>query len=155
MEPVLSTALRGEVRKDRNTIPFLILVTSFLGILDTAYLSAERFLGGTVKCVLVSGCDEVTGSAYSTVAGWPVALLGLIFYLLIFFAAYLSYERRGWVFKRALFIFSVVGFIASAWFLYVQAYILEAYCTYCLVSTLTSTLILIFSVFFLRKKDNL
>jgi uncharacterized membrane protein len=117
---------------------------SLFGILDTAYLTAKHFMAGPIKCVLVEGCDTVTTSAYSLVFGLiPVAVLGLIFYLLVFLGAYLYWEKESLALRWALFALSVAGLLASAWFLYVQAFILSAFCSYCLFSTLTSTLIFI------------
>ena len=119
----------------------IIAACAFIGILDSSYLLAERLLGGTVKCLIVKGCDTVTASLYSAILGIPVSLLGFIFYLTMFFLALAAYERGGQIIYRIIFAFSLAGVAASGWFLYVQAFVLEAYCTYCLISALISLII--------------
>ncbi|MEK7135969.1 MAG: vitamin K epoxide reductase family protein [Patescibacteria group bacterium] len=130
-----------------------IAAVSFLGILDTSYLVAKHFIGGPVKCVLVQGCDTVTSSVYSSILGVPVALLGLIYYLVFFFIAFWAIDRESSQIKKLLLFLAIIGVLFSSWFLYVQAFILSAYCTYCLVSALTSILNLIFSGSLLVNKN--
>ncbi len=133
----------------------LILAVSFLGLLDTSYLVAKRLLGGPVKCFLVEGCDTVTTSQYSLIFGViPVAWLGFLFYLTVFFITF-GYLETGWPrLKQAVLGLSVTGLAVSVWFTYVQAAIISAYCTYCLVSAATSTFIFILVVLLFRQKSN-
>lgn len=104
-----------------------------LGLADATYLSVLALTGETAACGGQAGCQEVLGSAYSKIAGIPVATLGVVGYFTAFtlaiFAAF-DYPRA-----RRFFPF-VVGalFAATLWFLYVQTFLLHAYCRYCLFS---------------------
>ena len=100
------------------------------------------------------GCDTVTSSAYSVIFGVPVALLGTLYYLTVFLLTIAFIDTRKRVFFDIARMCTVAGFFFSLWFLYVQAFILHAYCIYCLGSVVTSTLLFagtLFSVF--QKKD--
>ena len=103
------------------------------GLADATYLTVLALTGETAACSGQTGCFEVLGSAYSKVAGIPVAAFGVAGYFSAFtfatFAAF-NYARA-----RMLFVLTVgVLFAATLWLLYVQAFLLHAFCRYCLFS---------------------
>ncbi|MFC6707714.1 vitamin K epoxide reductase family protein [Flexivirga alba] len=60
------------------------LVLSVLGLADSAYLTFEHYSGSTSLACSDSGtvdCAKVTTSQWSSIAGVPVALLGLLFFV--------------------------------------------------------------------------
>lgn len=60
------------------------LVLSVLGLADSAYLTFEHYSGSTSLACSDSGavdCTKVTTSQWSSIAGVPVALLGLLFFV--------------------------------------------------------------------------
>lgn len=60
------------------------LVLSVLGLADAAYLTFEHYSGSTSLACSDSGaidCAKVTTSQWSSIAGVPVALLGLLFFV--------------------------------------------------------------------------
>ncbi len=127
----------------------IIIFLALIGILDTTYLLAERFLGGAVKCIAVQGCDTVLQSSYSNFFGFfPVALAGFLFYLAIFtLGLWLWGKSNISFFVRNLFSgLTVFGLVFSGWFFYVQAVLLQAFCTYCLISALDILLIFIVGI---------
>ena len=137
-----------------NKIITLIAAISFLGFLDASYLAAKYYIGGPLPCSILDGCDTVTTSKYSAVAGMPVALMGAIYYLVIFILA-ISYleskkDRLAFLISR----FTIIGFLASLWFVYLQVFVLKALCLYCLFSALTSTALFAISVLFLWWKNS-
>ncbi len=132
-------------------LSYTLLALGLVGILDTAYLVAKHYVGGTVKCILAEGCDTVITSSYSMVLGViPAALLGLLFYSTLFVGVFLVAEDFSLKFRRSLLVWAGLGLAFSGWFLYVQAFILDAYCTYCLISALNTLLIFITSVLVYR-----
>jgi uncharacterized membrane protein len=87
----------------------------------------------------------------------PLAALGAAYYLLaLFLAVYIYTSERPEAARRAVltvFALSGIGVLASAYYMYVQVFVIEALCVYCLGSALTSTLIFISSsVLAFRKK---
>ncbi|HET9217686.1 MAG TPA: vitamin K epoxide reductase family protein [Terriglobia bacterium] len=116
-----------------------LLLLSFLGLVDTLYLGIKR--GTPVPCSITTGCEEVLNSSFSTLAGIPISWFGFAFYLAVFSAAAFSVfsdEDRllKWIFWPAL-----AAFVISIGLVAVQAFILRAYCQYCLVSAILTTLI--------------
>ena len=111
------------------------------GLADAAYLTVLALTGETAACGGQTGCFEVLGSAYARIGGIPVAALGLLGYFTAFtfatFAAF-NYPRA-----RTLFALTVCSlFAATLWLLYVQAFILHAFCRYCLFSAAISFLLM-------------
>jgi uncharacterized membrane protein len=103
------------------------------GLADATYLAVLALTGETAACSGQTGCFEVLGSAYARVAGIPVAAFGVLGYFSAFtlaiFAAF-NYARA-----RMLFAVTVCFlFAATLWLLYVQAFLLHAFCKYCLFS---------------------
>lgn len=128
-----------------------MLGVSILGFLDAAYLSLEHFLGRVPPCSIVEGCEQVTTSVYSIIAGVPVALLGAVFYLtvLVLSIVYLDTKRNGpLTFVACL---TIIGFVASLAFVYIQLFVIHAICIYCMFSALTSTTLFILGMMVLRK----
>lgn len=118
-----------------------IAVIAFIGLADALYLTAHHYFGIPLACGPLSGCGTVTASAYSVVLGIPVALGGAFYYLTLFFGTLFAWEYQSVTYFRAVCLFSLCGVLASAWFIFVMAFLLHAWCTYCLVSATTSTLL--------------
>ncbi|HYJ05864.1 MAG TPA: vitamin K epoxide reductase family protein [Chthoniobacterales bacterium] len=111
------------------------------GLADATYLSVIAFTGETAACSGQAGCFEVLGSSYARVAGVPVALLGALGYFTAFtFAIFAAFN-----YKRAPKFFALtvcLMFAATLWFLYLQAFVLHAYCRYCLFSAAITFLLM-------------
>lgn len=135
-----NSSTREPPRIRRWLVP-LLLFLSVIGFADATYLSAEHFLRRIPPCSLVAGCETVLTSSYATVFGIPVALFGALFYLLAFFLILLYRETGSRRFVTALLILSSVAFLASLLFVYLQLFVIDAICLYCLTSAVTSTLI--------------
>jgi uncharacterized membrane protein len=111
------------------------------GLADAAYLTVLALTGETAACGGQTGCFEVLGSAYAKVGGVPVAAAGVLGYFTAFtfatFAAF-NYARA-----RTFFALTVcLLFGATLWLLYVQAFLLHAFCRYCLFSAAISFLLM-------------
>ncbi|HEX7315274.1 MAG TPA: vitamin K epoxide reductase family protein [Pyrinomonadaceae bacterium] len=111
------------------------------GLADAVYLTVEHLSGQSVRCMVVSGCDEVLQSSYATVAfGVPVAAVGAVAYFTVFSLATLAaYGYDGA--RKLLAPLVAVMFLATLWFLYLQAFVIRAFCTYCLISAIVTTVL--------------
>lgn len=130
----------------------LALIVSFVGFSDAAYLAFEHYRGGVVPCDLTGGCETVLASAYATVLGVPVSLLGALYYLVLFFAAIVfasSGDRR---IATAASWLTLGGFGASIYFVYLQLFVLEAICPYCMTSAASSTVLFVLGFIFLKNR---
>jgi uncharacterized membrane protein len=105
-------------------------VVALAGILVAGYLTRAHYGDGSLVCPVGGGCETVQGSEYAEIVGIPVALLGLIAYgtllALILWDAPLA--RLG---AAAL---ALTGLLFSAFLLVVQAFVIEAFCIWCLAN---------------------
>lgn len=128
-------------------LPVAFLAIAFIGFLDATYLTVEHYRFGSTACSLTAGCSTVTGSQYAVVLGLPVALLGALYYLsIILLTMYALIERREAAFRLAARL-TVLGLLASVYFVSVMAFVLKAWCLYCLGSAVTSTMLFVLSCF--------
>lgn len=133
-------------------IVFAILAISFLGFLDATYLTINHYSGGNIECNILAGCDTVTQSKYAVILGIPVALMGALFYLTMLISSLLYLDRKN---TKAIYLASyltIFGFVFSLWFTAVQVFILHAYCQYCLVSAIFSTILFILGIWLIYKR---
>jgi uncharacterized membrane protein len=75
----------------------------------------------------------VLTSKYATFAGVPLALVGAIGYFTVFAAATMAAFGTDKA-RRVLTIMIGVMFVGTLWLLYLQAFVIKAYCDYCLLS---------------------
>lgn len=90
-------------------------------------------------------CDIVNRSAYSTVLGVPVALIGLGGYLLIVILATVYRANRET--RTLLLAASIAGLVFSLYLTYVEKFVLHAWCVLCLSSLLLILIEAILSAF--------
>lgn len=118
---------------------FLILI----GFADAAYLSAMHFYQTDPGCSLITGCDAVLNSEYAVMLGVPLAYSGLLYYLTLLFGTVLYYQNGSENVLRGLIAINGAGFLFSLFLLYVQAFVLHAFCQYCLLSASVTTIMLL------------
>jgi uncharacterized membrane protein len=83
--------------------------------------------------------------------GVPVALLGMIYYLVIALGLFAHIEGKHEPSLRAVLLLTVFGFLMSMWFIGAQAFLIHAWCLYCLGSATISTILFGSSVYVLKK----
>jgi uncharacterized membrane protein len=89
-------------------------------------------------------CDLVNRSQYSSIAGIPVALIGIAGYLALMALATFYREKAE---TPGMLVLASVGGLAFALYLtYVEGFILQAWCILCLTSLSTIFLITVLSV---------
>lgn len=128
-----------------------------LGVLDSLYLTVEHYRGKSVICLTGAGCDAVLQSSYATIAGiLPVAMLGLAYYLAVFFLSSYAALHRFELARYAAARIPIVGFMASVWFVYLQVFQIRAICAWCMVSAVLSVVLLAIglSIIFREGGDN-
>ncbi|NQV11851.1 vitamin K epoxide reductase family protein [Candidatus Uhrbacteria bacterium] len=123
-------------------VPGMLLV-SFLGFLDSLYLTIQHYSGEEITCNIVHGCEIVTNSVYSMIGPVPVALLGVLYYLAIMLAVLIYWDTGRIKIMKLAGLMTTAGFVMSLYFLAIQAFVLNAFCQYCLVSAMTSTVLFI------------
>jgi uncharacterized membrane protein len=117
------------------------MLASLIGLGDSIYLTVRHLTGQSVKCAVTTGCSAVLSSSYATIAGIPTAAFGALAYFAAFSLATLAafgYERA----RAGLALVVGLMFLVTIWLLYVQVFVIRAYCEYCLLSAaMTLTLV--------------
>lgn len=126
-----------------------LIVLSLIGIADASYITYEEFMGLVPPCLPLPyfDCAGVLQSAWSHIGPIPLSLFGIGFYGLVFIlSVYGLVAKKSHPFLRhALLLLGVWGFLFSAFLFGVQAFVLKAFCLFCLVSAVSSTLIFLTS----------
>lgn len=110
---------------------------ALVGLGDAIYLTVEHITGQSARCTLISGCSEVLSSPYAVVAGVPLAALGCVAYFVAFSLATLAafgYRLAG----KLLGILVGMMFLTTLWLLYLQAFVIQHFCQFCLLSALVT-----------------
>ena len=118
----------------RVTLLYVIIaLLSLAGLADAIYLTVEHLTGQSVRCTIIAGCSEVLSSPYAVVAGYPLASIGALAYFSVFSLAILKlfgYRIAGLLLIPLVALMCLV----SLWLIYLQAFIIHAFCQYCLFS---------------------
>jgi uncharacterized membrane protein len=119
--------------KLRKRLDVAAAIAALFGLADGIYLTVEHVTGRTAQCIASSGCQDVLSSKYAAIGPVPLAALGALAYFIAFSAALLA--AFGYAKYRSYFAWLVgMMFAATIWLLYLQAFVLHAFCDYCLFS---------------------
>ncbi len=100
------------------------------GLAVAGYLTWAHYSDAGFVCLRGGGCETVQKSSYSEIAGVPVAVFGLAFYgAMIFLLGSDSEDAR--LGATAL---AIGGVIFSAYLVVLQAFVIHAFCIWCLVN---------------------
>ena len=140
------------MEKKERRFYLLIAFIALLGVVNAGYLAWSAAIGDAPTCFLNSGCDVVAASPYSRFMGIPLATFGVFFYaMLTGFAVWKLFIHEALALRFMLPLASM-GFILSLYFLYLQAFVIHAYCEFCLFSLFDATLIFLTTLFLWRKR---
>ena len=115
------------------------LILCSVGIGIAGYLTYVHYAGLQPICGISHGCETVQTSRYASLVGVPVALLGLISYLLIFVSLCVRDDRS----QLAGYALVVTAFVFSAYLTYREVFTIHAICTWCVSSAIVFTLLMI------------
>ena len=123
-------------------IPVLAAIVALGGLADAIYLTIHHFTAVAVPCGESFDCGAVLNSQYAEIGGVPLAIFGAAAYFVAFSLAILAAfgNRPMWT------LFGVqVGLMLlfTVWLVYLQAFVIEAFCQFCLLSAGTTFVLFI------------
>jgi uncharacterized membrane protein len=125
-----------------------MIALATIGLAVASYLTYVHYAGIKPACTAGESCTKVQTSTYSELAGVPVALIGLIGYVVIM-ASLLAPENE--TTRFATVAFTVVGFGFSAYLTYRELFSIHAVCEWCVSSAIIMTLLMCLAIWrFLR-----
>lgn len=114
----------------------IVLATVGLGV--ASYLTYVHYSGSPPACTAGGSCLKVQTSAYSKLAGVPVALIGLIGYVAILGSLLVPDGERARFATAAL---TLGGFGFSAYLTYRELFSIHAICEWCVSSAIVMTVL--------------
>lgn len=132
----------------KNKSSVLLLILSLAGFFVSSYLTILHYKQIIPPCTIAKGCETVLTSQFSTILGIPIALIGSLFFLTLIFLVLLNQKR----FFRYFKILILLGVLVSVNLFFIQAFVLNAFCQYCLL--VEAIILSIFILSFRQKKAN-
>jgi uncharacterized membrane protein len=114
-----------------------VLCVAGIGI--SGYLTYVHFAGLQPVCGISHGCETVQTSAYATLLGIPVAMLGVITYVVILISLRLRGERP----LLTSYALTLTAFAFSVYLTYRELFTIHAICSWCVSSAVVFTLLAI------------
>jgi uncharacterized membrane protein len=116
-------------------------VTTFVaafGIGVATYIAIAEAGGGAPACVAGGGgCETVAESQYAHLAGVNVAVIGIVGYVLLLVTSLL----RGDGARMGGFALSLAGFGFSVYLTYLELFVIDAVCQWCVISAILMTVL--------------
>lgn len=128
---------------------YIFYALVLVGLADSMYLAMTVLLDIPPTCGILKGCETVASSPYSRLFGIPLAYIGTAFYVAgAVLAGYLLESRMA---RNIAFVYAIAGAAMSAWFLYIQAVLIGAFCVYCVISAVVAFGLFVVTLLLSRK----
>ncbi len=124
----------GSASREHRWVPWTLAALAYAGFVVSTYLTIVHYRGYVSPCYVVQGCETVQTSKYSVVLGVPVALVGAVFFGLVFYLAVGLLRSRRLQLVRAFKVLAFLGALAIIPLFLLQAIVLKAFCSYCLAT---------------------
>jgi uncharacterized membrane protein len=127
----------------------LMAVISLLGLFLGVYLTLYHYgVVGSLACG-VSSCETVQSSRWSMFLGVPVATWGAGFYVLMLVLSFAALQDRfaeSSGLAVAMMLLAGWGVLFTAWLNYLEAFVIHAWCEWCLGSAAMVLVLFVFTV---------
>ena len=140
MNPAMSTT--AELNDGIAKLPLAAAIVAMIGLLDSVYLTVKHYTATPVPCSIIEGCETVLTSTYAEIGGIPLAAFGAAAYFAAFSLAILAAygNRQMW---KLFGLQAAAMSLVTAWLLYLQGFVIGAFCQFCLLSAITTFSLLI------------
>jgi uncharacterized membrane protein len=127
-----------------------VALLALLGLLLSGYLTLHALgMTGPLACGGSGSCEKVQASRWAYIAGVPVAALGVLGYLGILAAALAGLQERwqdGATPARWMVVLSGAGVLFTLYLSALEAFVIHAWCRWCIGSAVLIALIFALSV---------
>lgn len=115
--------------------PLLMVVLPFLGLFDAGYVTYETLSGKIPICLPPFQCAVFLEDSWAYIAGLPLSAYGVIFFTTFLILAIMNFldikDTEKWLRGLATF-----GLMFAAYVTIVMAFVVKAWCIWCLVSAI-------------------
>jgi uncharacterized membrane protein len=122
----------------------IALMLTIAGIGVAGYLTYVHYNQGALVCG-IGDCEIVQTSTYAKMFGIPIALFGLGMYLAILALLIVRFSRPQWADTATAAIIAILlaGAIYAAYLTYLEIWVIEAICQWCVASAILTVLLLV------------
>jgi uncharacterized membrane protein len=132
----------------------LAALVALAGLFVALYLTLYK-LGyiGNLVCA-VGSCEVVQTSKWATLLGYPVAVWGVVYYVgvlaisLAGLSPSLVDDKR---LSQLLVVITATGVLFSLWLTYLELFVIEAICMWCVVSAVLAAVLFVIALLDLRE----
>jgi len=127
----------------------LILVSAIIGLSITFSIYKQKHRKQPLVCPLGANCHDVINSDFSKFFGIGLEILGAAYYSFIITVYLLFLAAPSLATPLSVFVvagITIGGFLFSLYLTFVQAFLIKAWCSWCLMSAALSTAIFIFTM---------
>jgi uncharacterized membrane protein len=113
-------------------IAIIAAIVACIGLADSGYLTIKHLQGAYIRCG--GDCSAVLGSGYAEgIAGVPLAGFGAMAYGIVIISAIFAACGVA-IGRKILGGMATIMALFSVWLIYLQAFVIHAFCKYCLGS---------------------
>lgn len=116
------------------------VLVAFLGLIVAGYLFITYTSPIPITCVAGEGCKTVQASHFSSFFNIPTPAYGIIYYLTLGIFGALWQKNSSKLFRLALTILTSSGLAVSIFLSYLEAFVIHAWCTWCVMSAILATI---------------
>jgi protein-disulfide isomerase len=124
------------------------LAFSLLGLFASTYLWWMYTSPSVPMVCMGQGCEVVRASRFAHVYGVPMPVFGVLMYITLILgllAEPMVSARTGTLLRRAVVGISAAGFLSSLYLTALEAFVIHAFCMWCVVQAVSVTLVLLFA----------
>ncbi|RLE37695.1 vitamin K epoxide reductase [Candidatus Woesearchaeota archaeon] len=122
----------------------ILIVLAMIGIIIASYLLYVELNAAAGACG--KGCTAVNTSKYAKIYGVPIALIGVIGYSIVFVTVILKVtllKKHKLQIRKFLWTIIFLAFLFSSYLTYLEVFIIQAICPYCIASAIVVLLMLV------------
>ena len=130
------------------------LAFAAIGLLDSIYLTWIKLANQVAACSGIGSCEAVNSSEYASLAGIPIALFGAGAFLTILIILLFEKTKPFLIDNSLMLVFglSLAGVLYSIYLTYIELYVLNAVCPFCVLSALSLLGLLLVTILRLRRQ---
>jgi uncharacterized membrane protein len=118
-----------------------VLAVAGMGV--ATYLTVVHFADQPIVCSSIGDCEYVNSSTYAEVAGVPVATMGAVAYAVMLLLVVAALVRAAPMLVLAAWAVAVASFAFSMYLTYIELFVLDAICVWCVGSATIVTAMLV------------
>lgn len=123
--------------------PALTAALAIGGIGIASYLSYVHYAHQSIACGGLGSCETVNSSKYAELMGVPVALLGGVVYVVLLLVAVRWFLAGPYLAAPAAWAISLGGFLFSVYLTYLELFVIDSICIWCVASACVLTAALV------------